>query len=72
MIFSIPYEAKTPNRKDKIVNTMIGITNALKLAGLDVKRKVFKEILDNLGGKLRIIVSAAAPIDKKVGEWVMV
>ena len=58
------------SRKDKIVNTMIGITNALKLAGLDVKRKVFKEILDNLGGKLRIIVSAAATIDKKVGEWV--
>lgn len=58
------------SKKDKMVSTMIGITNALKLAGLDVKRKVFKEILDNLGGKLRIIVSAAAPIDKKVGEWV--
>ncbi len=58
------------SKKDKMVSTMIGITNALKLAGLDVKRKVFKEILENLGGKLRIIVSAAAPIDKKVGEWV--
>lgn len=57
-------------RKDKIVNTMIGVTNALKVAGIDVKRKVFKEILENLGGKLRIIVSAAAPIDKKVGEWI--
>ena len=31
---------------------------------------MFKEILDNLGGKLRIIVSAAAPIDPKVGKWV--
>ena len=48
---------------------MIGITNALKTTGIDIKRKVFKEILDNLGGNLRIIVSAAAPIDKKVGEW---
>lgn len=57
-------------KKDKIVNTMIGVTNALKAAGVDIKRKVFKEILDNLGGRLRIIVSAAAPIDKKVGEWV--
>ena len=57
------------SKKDKIVNTMIGVTNALKGAGIDVKRKVFKEIYDNLGGSLRIIVSAAAPIDKKVGTW---
>ncbi len=58
------------NKKDKIVNSMIQFTNALKGVGIDVKKKVFKEIYDNLGGKIRIIVSAAAPIDKKVGEWV--
>ena len=57
------------SKKDKMVNTMISITNALKGAGIDVKRKVFKEIHDNLGGNLRIVVSAAAPIDKKVGIW---
>ena len=57
------------SKKDKMVNTMISITNALKGAGIDVKRKVFKEIHDNLGGNLRIVVSAAAPIDKKVGTW---
>ena len=49
---------------------MMQFTNALKSVGIDVKRKVFKEIYDNLGGNLRIIVSAAAPIDKKVGDWV--
>ena len=57
------------SKKDKMVNSMIGVTNALKSTGIDIKRKVFKEIYDNLGGRLRIIVSAAAPIDKKVGEW---
>lgn len=57
------------SKKDKIVNTMISITNALKGAGIDIKKKVFKEIYENLGGNLRIIVSAAAPIDKKVGLW---
>ena len=57
------------SKKDKIVNTMISITNALKSTGIDIKRKVFKEIYDNLGGNLRIIVSAAAPIDQKVGIW---
>ena len=57
------------SKKDKIVSSMITLTNALKATGIDVKKKVFKEIYDNLGGKLRIIVSAAAPIDKHVGEW---
>lgn len=57
------------SKKDKIVNSMIAITNALKATGIDVKRKVFKEIHDNLGGRIRIIVSAAAPIDKHVGLW---
>ena len=58
------------NKKDKLVSSMMQFTNALKSVGIDVKRKVFKEIYDNLGGNLRIIVSAAAPIDKKVGDWV--
>lgn len=57
------------SKKDKIVNTMISVTNALKGTGIDIKKKVFKEIYDNLGGRIRIIVSAAAPIDKKVGNW---
>ena len=56
--------------KTAVVNSMIHFTNAIKTVGIDVKRKVFKEILDNFGGKIRIIVSAAAPIDPKVGKWV--
>lgn len=55
--------------KEKLVDTMIQVTNALKNVGIDIKKKVFKDIYDNLGGNLRIIVSAAAPIDKKVGSW---
>jgi len=56
--------------KAGLVNSMIHLTNALKSVGIDIKRKVFKEIYDNLGGNMRIIVSAAAPIDKKIGKWV--
>lgn len=58
------------SKKDGIVNSMIHITNALKSVNIDIKRKVFNEIYENLGGNLRIIVSAAAPIDKKIGKWV--
>ena len=56
--------------KEPLVNTMIHVTNALKMVGIDVKRKVFAEILENLGGNLKYVVSAAAPIDGKVGKWV--
>ena len=57
------------SKKDKLVKSMIHLTNALKGVNIDVKRKVFKEIHENLGGNIRIIVSAAAPIDAKVGRW---
>ena len=56
--------------KAALVNSMIHVTNALKAVGIDIKRKVFAEIYDNLGGKLKFIVSAAAPIDPKAGKWV--
>lgn len=55
--------------KTTAVKTMISLSNGLKNLGIDVKRKVFKDIYANLGGRLRIIVSAAAPIDGKVGRW---
>lgn len=58
------------SKKEGLVNSMIHITNALKSVNIDIKRKVFSEIYDNLGGNIRIIVSAAAPIDVKVGKWV--
>ena len=56
--------------KTGLVNSMIHVTNALKTVGIDIKRKVFAEIYENLGGKLRFVVSAAAPIDAKIGKWV--
>lgn len=56
--------------KAGLVNSMMHVTNALKSVGVDIKRKVFSEIYANLGGNIRIIVSAAAPIDAKVGKWV--
>ena len=35
---------------------------------IDIRKKLFKEILDNLGGNLRFIVSGASAIDKNVAE----
>ena len=56
--------------KSGLVNSMIHVTNALKSVGVDIKKKVFAEIYENLGGNIRILVSAAAPIDAKIGKWI--
>ncbi len=57
-------------KKSTLVNSMIHITNGLKSVNVDIKRRVFAEIIDNLGGKLRLLISAAAPIDPKIGKWI--
>ncbi len=57
------------SKKELIVSSMMQVTNVLKGVGIDVKKKVFKEIYEGIGGKLKYVVSAAAPIDKKVGKW---
>ncbi len=57
------------SKKEKAVTYMMQTTNALKSVGIDVKKKVFKEIYDGIGGNLKYIVSAAAPIDPKIGQW---
>ena len=57
------------SKKEAIVTSMMHVTNALKGVGLDIKRKVFSEIHESLGGNIRIIVTAAAPIEPKIGKW---
>ena len=54
--------------KTKTIETGVKLTKTLRKVGIDVRRKVFKQIIDNLGGSLRLVVSGAAAIDKKVAE----
>lgn len=48
--------------KTKLINIARKVTNIAPV----VKRKVFKQIIDQLGGKLRLIISGAAGLDKEV------
>lgn len=54
--------------KEKTVNRAKKLANALLKIGIDIRKKLFKEILDQLGGNMRFIVSGAAAIDKTVAE----
>ena len=52
----------------KKVKFGIKLTRFLLKFGIDIRRKVFKQIIDNLGGSLRFIISGASGIDRKVAE----
>lgn len=54
--------------KTKLVNYVIKATNLLGSLGWNMKRELLKDIHAALGGKVRIVVSAAAPIDPLVGQ----
>ena len=51
--------------KTKLVRNMSKLCNGLLKIGIDLRRKVFKEILDNLGGKLRILIAGGAAMSKE-------
>ncbi|MEG0873464.1 MAG: AMP-binding protein [Clostridia bacterium] len=52
--------------KEVLINTMKGITTGLSKIGINIKRKVFKEIYTKLGGNLKYIFCGAAPIDRDI------
>ena len=50
--------------KTKLVQNMSKICNGLLKVGIDLRRKVFKEVLENLGGKLRILIAGGAAMSR--------
>lgn len=64
-IYSKIEEGIKASGKEKLISIMVPVTKFLKKCGLDLRRAVFKEILDNLGGDMRMIVIGGAGIDKK-------
>ena len=53
---------------EKKVAFGLKLTKALLKVGIDVRRKVFRQILDQLGGNLRFVISGAAAIDPEALE----
>ena len=50
--------------KEKLINFMKPITNVLSKVHIDLRKKVYKQILDSLGGKIRLVILGGAPADK--------
>ena len=56
-------------KKLKLVNFLIGLSNFLLKLHIDIRRKLFKPLIDALGGSMRFIISGGAPLDKKISKW---
>ena len=54
--------------KTKILKIANAISRFLLKFKIDIRRKVFKQILDNLGGNIRFVISGASAIDKNVAR----
>ena len=44
------------------------LSKFLMFFGIDIRRKLFKDVINGLGGYIRSVISGAAPIDKKVAK----
>ncbi|HBR02512.1 MAG TPA: AMP-dependent synthetase [Ruminiclostridium sp.] len=49
--------------KKGLVTSMAKVSNALLKLGIDVRKKLFKSVMEKLGPDLRLFVSGAAPLD---------
>lgn len=51
--------------KEKLFKTMIKVSNALLKVGIDIRRKVFKQVFDAFGGNLEMLITGGSSIDEK-------
>jgi len=58
------FTAKKEGKAEKLEKG-IKISNFLMKFGIDVRRKLFKEVIDNLGGELEVIICGGAYLDVK-------
>lgn len=52
--------------KTKLIKNAIRVSNFLLKLHIDIRRKLFKPIIDQLGGKMRFVISGGAPLDPKI------
>lgn len=62
---------KTAEKEGKLAKLEMGrkMSKALMKVGIDARRKIFKDVIDGLGGKLRFLISGAFALDPKILEY---
>ena len=57
--------------KTQLIKNAIRVSNFLLKFHIDIRRKIFKQIIDQLGGKMRFVISGGAPLDPKIQKGFM-
>ncbi len=52
--------------KTKLINNMIKVSNVLRKVGIDLRRKLFAQVLEAFGGELSLVVSGGAAINQDI------
>ncbi|HHW23363.1 MAG TPA: AMP-binding protein [Clostridiaceae bacterium] len=55
--------------KAKMLRTMIKVSNALRKIGIDLRRKLFRSIHENFGGKLEMIICGGASLNQDIIDF---
>ena len=54
--------------KTKLIKIATKISNLLLKLHIDIRRKLFKQVIDGLGGHMRFVISGGAPLDKETAK----
>ena len=55
--------------KEKLVHRMMKISNMLRKIGIDVRRKLFKDVLAAFGGEIRMVISGGAALNQEIADF---
>lgn len=65
LIYDKIWKTARKTGREEVLKKGLKISNFLMKFGIDVRRKMFKEVLDNLGGNLSMIICGSASLDPK-------
>ncbi len=55
--------------KDKMLARLIARSNGMRKAGIDLRRTLFKSVIDKFGGELEMIICGGAPLSQKIIDF---
>lgn len=59
-------DAVKKSGKERLFNMIVAVSDILRSVGIDLRKKLFKSVFEQLGPRLRLAVSGAAPLDPEV------
>lgn len=68
-IYKVLNKTIDKNGQRKKVELGLKLSRILKKAGIDIRRKLFGEIIERFGGKLKMFLVGAAPVDPKIMQF---